>query len=115
MEYKSEWISYILGAFLTLAYKLARTIYFERKQGKKTSEIICDWFFAPTGENATSWMATIGGVWMIGSFYIQRVGFPALEWLATVPIVDSFAFFLGCLAEMTVPALAKKIVSKFTG
>lgn len=111
----SEWISYLSGAVLTLAYKLGRTIYYEKKQGKETKAIVLDWFFAVTADNGASWVGTIGGVWVVGSVYIQRFGFPNLEWLLAIPIVDSFAFFLGCVAELTVPSFAKWIVKKFPG
>jgi hypothetical protein len=114
-SHRSEWLCYILGAVLTLGYKLGRTIYFERKQGKQISAILCEWFFAPTLENVTSWTATVGGVWVVGSVYIERFGFPNLEWLVAIPVVDSFAFFLGAIAEMSVPNFAKWIMKKMPG
>lgn len=107
---QSEWTSYIAGAVLTLVYKWARFVYQGCKAGKPVGQATAEWFFEPSAENAVSWTATIGGVWLLGSIYIDHA--IEITGLTDLPVLDSLAFLLGSLMEFTAPAVCKWIVSR---
>lgn len=104
------WFFYLLGFVGTLMFKLAKAIYLGRKEGKNIRKVSLDWFFCPTLENASSWTATIGGVWVIGSIYINRI--VSIAGLTDLPVHASIAFLLGAIFEVTVPNIVKWITSK---
>jgi hypothetical protein len=81
-----------------------------RKQGRTTKQITAEWFFENSVDNASSWTATIGGVWVIGSIYINRI--VSIVGLTDLPVHASIAFLLGSLFEVTVPNVIKWITSK---
>jgi hypothetical protein len=81
------------------------------RAGKPTKQIVIEWFFEPSLDNASSWTATIGGVWLLGSIYINRI--VSLAGLTDLPLDTSIAFFLGTIFEVVVPNITKFIVSKF--
>ena len=110
MTDKSAWIAYLLGAFLTVAGKWALWCYHGCKMGKSIRESSGQWFFESSTENAVSWTATIGGVWLLGSIYIDRA--IIITGLSSLPVIDSLAFLLGSLMEFTAPAVVKWVISK---
>jgi hypothetical protein len=104
------WIAYVLGFALTLLFKWAQAAYLGGKQGKSVKQVTCEWFFEPSLENASSWTATIGGVWVLGSIYIN--GLVKIAGISDLPVDESIAFLFGSLFEFTVPAIIKWMVSK---
>ena len=110
---------YLAGAVLVLALKLLFYVYNSSKFGKKWHQSLAEWFFEKSGNNAVSWVATIGIVWLIGSAYIDRIG---LDWilgehlqekLQELPVINSMAFVLGCFAEYLAPSALKKLMNRF--
>jgi hypothetical protein len=110
--HKSEWICYLIGAIVTLAWKLSRYVYFEKKSGKPAGQSVIEWFFEKSGDNLVSWGTTIGAVWVIGSVYINQIGL--FDWKIPLPLDNGIAFFLGALMEMIAPSLAKWLTQKIT-
>ena len=109
--HRSVWFAYFAGFSLTLLFKWAKAVYLGRKQGKTVKQISLEWFLEPSLSNLSSWTATIGGVWVIGSIYINRI--VNIAGLTDLPVDASIAFFLGSIFEVTVPNLIKWIASKF--
>jgi len=112
-----HWVYYLLGALSTLVWKWQRYCYESKGHGIPFWKASKDWFALETLGSKTSWGATIGGVWLLGSIFITGGG---AEWLTggfmeDVVYLNAFKFFLGSLAEMIVPAIAKKVVGKFGG
>ncbi len=115
MSTVSAWAFYLAGALLTLAWKLVRYCYHGVRMQKKISDLLFEWFFESSSENAISWITTIAVVWVIGVAYIARVDSPWLPLLKLVPMHISFAFLLGSLMELAAPAAAKWLLSKLPG
>ena len=110
MTDKSAWAAYLIGAFLTITGKWALWCYHGKKMGHSIKQSSAEWFFESSTENAVSWTATIGGVWVLGSIYIDRA--IAITGLSSLPVLDSLAFLLGSLMEFTAPAIVKWVISK---
>jgi hypothetical protein len=110
MNHKSEWIAYLAGAILTLAYKYFRYLYTSRKSGVPARQATLEWFLEPSRDNAVSWAVTIGAVWLCGSLYIDKA--MNITGLSELPVLDSMAFLLGAMMETTAPAVAKWLASK---
>lgn len=111
------WLFYFLGFTATLAWKWANYCFDKRNEGLSFKQRSLNWLELKTLGAKTSWGATIGGVWLLGSCFISGGG---ADWLNNAVLDDiiplnAFKFFLGALAELIVPALAKKIVSQFGG
>lgn len=104
------WLSYFLGFSLTLLFKWAKAVRAGKAQGKTMKQVTLDWFFEPSLENGSSWTATIGGVWVLGSVYINRL--VDVVGLTDLPTHESIAFLLGSIFEVTVPNMVKWMVSK---
>jgi len=104
------WFAYFLGFGLTLLYKWGRFVYEGRRDKKSIKQSTLDWLLEPSKENAASWTATIGGVWVLGSIYINRI--VEVSGLTSLPIDNGIAFFLGTIFEFTVPNLVKWFVGK---
>lgn len=109
-QHLSVWIAYWAGCVLTLLFKWSKAVYLGKKSGKTMKQTSIEWFFEPTLENASSWTATIGGVWVLGTIYIERI--VDISGLTSIPVHPSFAFFLATIFEFTVPSLTKWVVSK---
>lgn len=107
---RDVWIAYFLGFGLTLLFKWGKAVYMGAKQNKSIGKTTVEWFFEPSLENASSWTATIGGVWVLGSIYINRI--VNVAGLSSLPVDASIAFFLGTIFEFTVPNLVKWAVAK---
>lgn len=109
----SEWIWYLLGAFLTLIWKWGRYCLIGRRSLAKPLRMSTrEWFLERSRENAVSWITTIGFVWALGVLYIDRVTWGMVAWMNDIPVVDAYAFLLGSIAELAAPAAAKWAVSK---
>ena len=113
----TQWIWYLLGAMVTLAWKWQRYCYESRGHGITWQSASREWFELQTVGSQVSWGATIGGVWLLGTVIISKQG---AEWLVggiflNVPVMAPMSFFIGALAEMIVPAATKWIISKFGG
>jgi len=104
------WFAYFLGFSLTLLFKWGKAVHNGKLQGKTMKAVTTDWFFEPSLENGSSWTATIGGVWVLGSIYINRI--VNIVGLTDLPLHESFAFLLGSIFEVTVPNMVKWMVSK---
>lgn len=109
----SVWIAYYLGFSLTLGLKWLRAVKYGAEDGKTPGQVTLEWFFEPSTENGVSWIATIGGVWVLGSIYID--GIINIAGFSDLPVRASIAFFLGSLFEMLVPNLMKWFASKIYG
>jgi hypothetical protein len=112
MTNKSAWAWWIVGALLTLAWKLARYIYAQKKLGYSLKVSLLEWFFEDSAENAVSWITTIGAVWVLGATYIDRL--TIYEVSVPLPLHNSLAFFLGGLAEFIAPNITKWITRKLS-
>lgn len=110
VHHHNIWIAYFAGFILTLAWKLASAIYQGNKQGKPWRQTTLEWFLEPSLSNASSWTATIGGVWLLGSIYINRI--VEVTGLSNLPLDTGLAFFMGTIFEFTVPAITKWVVAK---
>lgn len=102
----SLWIAYIAAALLVLLYKLARYCYQNRT--RQRWQVVTEWFFEPTADNAVSWVATVGVVWTLGYLYVSQV----ISLIDGVPVHPSIAFLLGAVAEFVAPPVAKTITAK---
>lgn len=109
---KSAWLFYLLGAVLTLGWKLIRYCRHEKARNVPVRQLMREWFLEPTKENALSWLTTIAVVWAFGSAYIGRVNILQSEFLKSIPVNDSFAFLFGTMMEIWAPNAAKFILSK---
>jgi hypothetical protein len=111
VSHHSEWTAYILGALLVLLIKWGKFVYYAAlKDNKHIHDATLEWFFEKTFDNITSWITTIAAVWVVGSIYIDRA--ISVTGLSDMPVVNSFAFLLGSLMEMTAPAIVKWTLSK---
>lgn len=113
MDNRSEWVFYLLGAGLTLAWKLIRYCRDGRARGLGIRACLCEWLFEPTAENAFSWATTVGVVWVIGAMYVG--GLLSEVGLVNLPVTNSIAFLIGCLAEVAAPNLVKWLLAKLPG
>jgi hypothetical protein len=109
-----QWIWYLIGALMTLVWKWQRFCYQSKGTGIPFWTASKNWFELVTVGSQMSWAVTIGIVWAIGAAFIDKVG---TQWifggvLLDMPTAPPFAFLMGALAEMTVPALAKWLCSK---
>jgi hypothetical protein len=110
MNWKLLYLSYIAGALLTLAWKVGRWIYADVKAGKSWKQSLTTWLFEPSADNAVSWAATIGIVWIGGSVYISQGSLFGIE--LPLPLDYGIAFFLGGVLEIAAPNLAKTATQK---
>lgn len=109
MVHWKEWTAYLVGAFLTLGWKLIRYVRTEKKKGIKGHDAVMEWFFEDSIENTASWVTTIGAVWVVGAVYISRITW--FDWLNAVPLHVSIAFFFGGLMELVAPKMVRNIVT----
>lgn len=112
-----QWIFYLAGAVLTLAWKWQRYCYESKGKGIPFWTASREWFETQTVGSQVSWGATVGGVWLLGTVIITKQG---ADWLAGgifagVPVMAPMSFFVGALAEMIVPAATKWVVTRFSG
>lgn len=106
-------LSYFAGALLMLAEKARRYIYYGKKVGqKKAMESLREWLFDDSVSNVSSWIATIGAVWVGGYLYVNQIpsifGFNMPEITVAAPI----GFLLGCLMEQVAPNIIKIFAAK---
>jgi hypothetical protein len=107
------WVSYLLGAGLTLFYKWARYVWVGCSKKRKTiARASAEWFFEDTVSNSLSWITTVGAVWVFGAAYINRVVWLFGSWPQGIPVDLSIAFFLGSLLEILAPAAVKWVVAQ---
>ena len=104
------WFAYFAGFGLTLLFKWAKAAYLGKQQGVSIGKTTLNWFLEPTLDNLSSWTATVGGVWILGSIYIEHI--VEVTGLTSLPVDASIAFFLGTIFEFTVPAITKWLVGK---
>ena len=102
------WVAYFLGFGLTLLFKWGKAVYLGKKEGKTVKQVSLEWFFEPTLDNGSSWIATIGGVWVVGSIYINQI--IDITGIPNLPVDAGLSFFLGSIFEMLVPNLTKWLV-----
>lgn len=107
-----NWISYFVGALLILSSKLIRYVAGAGKNGKTKKQAILEWFFEDTNSNYSSWITTIGAVWLGGYLYINQVESFLGQALPKIPVAAPVSFVLGCLMEMVAPNIVKLVVSK---
>jgi hypothetical protein len=105
-------LAYFIGAFLTLAEKARRYTYFGMKKGDTFLASLREWFLDPSVSNVSSWIATIGAVWVAGYLYVNQI--PSLFGIAMPEIIvaASIGFLLGCLMETVAPNIIKLFTSK---
>jgi hypothetical protein len=111
----AAWVFYLTGALATLAWKLFRYCRHGWNMGKPSRELLKEWFFESSTENAVSWITTIAFVWFIGVYYIGGIDFKIAPVLKGIPVHISFAFLLGSIMEFAAPAAAKWLLSKLPG
>lgn len=112
------WIAYIVGIIATLAWKLARYVYFGRKASRAYREIILEWLFGKQyerAENSISWLTTVGVMLMVGWLYIEGVEWEAVPVIGYLPQHWTVAFTLATIIEHIAPAFAKRIYRRFEG
>jgi hypothetical protein len=83
--------------------------------GKPALELLKEWFFDKSAENAVSWITTIAIVWFFGVYYISGIDFKIIPFLRGIPVHSSFAFLLGSVMEYAAPNAAKWLLSKLPG
>lgn len=105
------WVAYLAGAGLTLTWKYVRYVL-QRPIGKSVKQVTLEWMFEPSNANASSWVATVAVVWVVGGIYIDRVAFLFGQELTGVPLHPSVAFFLGVIAEMLAPTAVKWTIKR---
>lgn len=102
---------YLLGAFLTLGWKLARYVRVEKKKGIPVHDAVAQWFFEDSIENTTSWLTTISLVWCLGAVYVDlRENAGIFSFMQAIPMHYAIAFALGGIMELAAPSLAKNLV-----
>ncbi len=101
----SLWIAYIAAALMVLVYKYERYVYQNRHRPR--GEVTAEWFFENSADNASSWVATIGIVWMLGYLYVGQL----VNLIPNIPVHPSIAFALGGLAEFIAPPVARLITA----
>ena len=102
---------FVVGALLTLGWKLVRCVRYEKTQGVKAKDALLDWFFSPTQDNAVSWVTTLGLIWCVGSIYINKITLSFLpDWADDIPVRIPFAFFIGSAAEWLAPDILKAVI-----
>jgi hypothetical protein len=111
---RDDWAFYLLGALLTLAWKLSKYIREQKAAGRPARQAIIEWFFEASAENAVSWITTIAVVWVIGDCYLRRVPF-LWDYLGQWPVEKSIAFLLGSIIEIIAPNVSKWILAKLPG
>lgn len=109
-----QWIWYIAGILITLAWKWQRYCYESKGRGIPFWKASREWFELETVGSKVSWGATWGGAWLIGTVLITREG---ADWLfggllANAPNIPPMIFFVGAVQEMIVPAVMKWIVGR---
>lgn len=110
MSHKSAWAFYLLGAFLTLGWKLLRYVRAEKKKGRAAHDAVAEWFLEDSAENTISWTTTIGFVWVFGTLYVElRAESGVFSFINVIPLQNSIAFFLGGLMELVAPQVAKQV------
>lgn len=117
---KAAWIFYLLGAFLTLGWKLIRYLRHQKSLGIPTSEAFKNWIFEDSVENTVSWVTTIALVWVGGAVFIDlRSESGIFSFIQAVPMHNAIAFAFGGIMELAAPEAAKNfvkwLVSKFPG
>ncbi len=104
--------AYVIAALLTLGWKIVRCLRYEKTKGVKVKDALMDYFFAPTQDNAVSWVTTLGLIWCIGTMYINRITMSFLpDWADDIPVRVPFAFFIGSLAEWIAPEALKALIN----
>jgi len=114
MQHLSEWICYLAGALICLAWKWQRYCYESRGKGIPFWKASREWFEIHTLGSQVSWAATVGVVWVIGAAYIERIGLEGLFGgvMTALPLHCSLAFAIGAFAELIAPAAAKWLAAK---
>lgn len=116
MNRRNAWIFYLLGAFLTLAWKCVRYVRAEKKKGIPMHDAVAQWFFEDSLENTTSWCTTISLVWCGGAVFIDlRENAGIFSFIQAVPMHYAIAFALGGIMELAAPAVAKNFVNWIVG
>jgi len=106
------WAWYLIGAFLTLGWKLIRYLRTEHRKGIPLWEATGTWFFEDSVENTVSWVTTISLVWTGGAVLIDlREQQGIFSWINVVPLHNAIAFTFGGLMEVAAPSLAKNFVN----
>ncbi len=113
VHHHSVWAFYVVGFIGSLLYKWGQYVYQGKKKGTSIKDSTLEWFFEPSLSNFFSWTATIGGVWVMGSIYINRIVDVAA--LSNVPVNNSIGFLLGSLFEFIFPNILKWITSFIPG
>jgi hypothetical protein len=103
------WISYIVGALLTLVCKWSIYCYEGKKLKKKISTCTMEWLFEKSASNSVSWATTVGVVWVGGYLYVERINYFVPT---TIPVAIPIAFLLGSLMEVWTPNITKWILSR---
>lgn len=103
---------YFLGAVITLFSKYITYITYQDKEGDSLLKSTMDWFFEPSLNNASSWIATLAGVWLGGAIYIEKIPLPYVDSLFDLPLNYGICFFLGVVMEAVAPFITKFVVNK---
>jgi hypothetical protein len=103
----AAWTWYLIGAVITLLWKLVRYLRTNKRNGIPVWEAFGTWVFEDSLDNTISWTTTIGAVWVFGSIWIEKVWDIGI--ITSVPVHNSLAFFFGGLMELVAPEVAKQI------
>lgn len=111
MQYYLLWF---LGTLGTLAYKYVSYVRYGKAKGVSLKTATLDWFFEPSLLNAASWLSTLSASWLCSTVYIEKLEFPFLSLLLSLPLHGSVALFLGICVEMLAPFITKWLVNRAT-
>lgn len=129
-KHAMEWTAYFAGALLSLLTKYALYLGENRKRwmaakgfdstaAMKKSDIhwsakkaTIEWFLENSSSNITSWVTTIGVVWIAGAAYLSNIDWLFGGWAQKIPAHPAIAFFLGSVMEGAAPAITKWAVAK---
>jgi hypothetical protein len=110
-----QWLFYLTGAFITLVWKWQKYVYEAKGKQISVKQASKEWIEFQTFNSQISWGMTIAFVWVIGALYINHLDFDdayGMDWIVKLPDHASVAFLLGVMAEMIIPEIGKRFISK---
>jgi hypothetical protein len=119
------WTAYLCGAFLVLALKYTTYLYRHQMSkhpkhlGHHWKQASLEWILGvnlegeqtPGKQSATSWVTTIGIVWLFGSWVVSQQALGLLpDALAGTASHAALAFTIGSIMELVAPRIAKGLI-----
>lgn len=104
------WITYFIAVFLVCALYIIRYIRAQKAAGIPASKAWINLVLETNLADGTTWVGTLGVVWLLGAVYIDRVPMVS-DWLASAPHHPALAFVVGfssCSASSIVLGMLTK-------